>query len=481
MIESQKNSALLNAALREKCKRSLYVTLKTFWDVIIPDDPVYNWHMEYVCDKLQEYGEQVIRREKSHNDLVINIPPGTSKSTIASVVFPVWLWMRDPSIRVITASYSATLSLDLAVKSRRIIKSDLFKELFPDIRLTDDQDTKSYFENTHGGSRSSASVGSSITGKHAHIIIIDDPVDPSQASSNKERETANKWLKETLSTRKVDKKVTPMIYIMQRLHASDPTGDKLKREPDTEHICLPASDNYEVKPETLKSRYINGLLDPVRMDRETLEKEQKSLGQYGYAGQFGQSPSPPEGGIIKKNWFGRFRMNELPDKMTWSFSADTAYTENEDNDPSGVLCYSYYKGNYYIKDRGNVRKEFPDLCRFMIDFVQRNGGDRRSVVSIEPKASGKSLKQTLKEATSLNVIESPSPTKDKVARARDISPIIEAGRVYLLDGAPWVDQFLDLVGTFPNAEHDEDVDCLVIMINRESYGKKIETYATASY
>jgi hypothetical protein len=116
-----------NKAKAELCKRNFFFFVQEFWSEIIPDDPVYNWHIEYLCDELQKIVERVARREDKLYDLVINIPPGTSKSTIATVMLPAWAWTIDSRIRNLTASYSASLSTDHAVKSRDIIKSDKYK------------------------------------------------------------------------------------------------------------------------------------------------------------------------------------------------------------------------------------------------------------------------------------------------------------------------------------------------------------------
>ena len=92
-------------------------------------------------------------------------------------------------------------------------------------------------------------------------------------------------------------------------------------------------------------------------------------------------------------------------------------------------------------------------------------------ISEKPKASGKSLAQTLKRITELNVKEGVPPAKDKVARAKDSSPTVEAGRVNLIRG-PWNKEFIDQVCTFPNAAHDEYVDCLTMMIGKDKAKKK---------
>src|SRR5690606_8490821 len=114
----------INSAI---CRVDFFEFVKEFWHEVIPENPVWNWHIPYLCGELQKYGERVKARLPKDDDLIINIPPGTSKSTIATVMFPAWVWTIDPTLRVLTASYSSSLSTDHSVKSRDIIKSDKYK------------------------------------------------------------------------------------------------------------------------------------------------------------------------------------------------------------------------------------------------------------------------------------------------------------------------------------------------------------------
>jgi len=467
---------LRNKLSAERCKRSFYHFLQSFWAVIIDDDPIYNWHMEYLCDELQQIAEQVEQGLPKLHDVIINIPPGTSKSTICTVMFPVWCWVRKPSLKFITGSYSSDLSTDHAVKSRQIVRSDMFRELFPEVHIKADVDGKTHYETTANGSRSSTSVGGTITGKHGHIIIIDDPLNPKQAASDKERDTANRWFDTTLSSRKVDKAVTPTILIMQRLHEQDCTGHLLGKGKAMHHINLPAEVNDKVKPKALRANYQGGLLDPVRMGRAVLQEAKTDLGSYGYAGQYDQSPSPGAGGLLKCEWFRMYRPEDLPDGVVWNFVIDPAYTKDDTNDPSALLAYCYHDNSFYIRAVESVHLEFPDLIKHIPEFVDKHGYTSRSKVFVEPKASGKSIVQTLKRGTSINIKESKPPTKDKIARVKDIAPVVECGRVHVLPG---MDSFLDQCAMFPNAAHDDEVDDLVIMINEHTAKPKSKLLLSA--
>jgi predicted phage terminase large subunit-like protein len=461
-----------NRALAELCRRSFFRFVQEFWDVIIPETPVWNWHIKYLCDELQYLNTFVMKREPKPYDLIINIPPGSTKSTIATQMYNAWVWTVDPTQRFIASSYAHSLSLSHAIKTRDIVNSDKYKDLFPEIVLKEDQRGKSDFRNDRGGQRFTTSTGGTVTGMHAHQIIVDDPINPQQSASDAERESANTFVTSTLSSRKIDKAVTPTIIIMQRLHEADPTGVMLsKKNKKIKHINLPAEDKGNVLPAELAANYIDGLLDPIRLNREVLDEALIDLGSYGYAGQYGQNPAPQEGGLIKKHWFEIIDWKPEFNNLAWNFTADTAYTEDESNDPSGYLAYAKYNNDFIIRFAQTEYLEFPDLCKALPTFAQQNGYSQRSVIEVEPKASGKSLVQTLKRETSLNIKEGKPPANDKVARVNDTSPTMEAGRVKLVRGV-WNKEFLDQISTFPNAEHDEYVDCLTMMIGDTRPKKK---------
>jgi len=467
-----------NEALAELCRRSFYRFVQEFWSVIIPEDPVWNWHIKYLCDELQHLNTFVMARQPKPYDLIINIPPGSTKSTIATQMYNAWVWTVDPSQRIVGSSYAHTLSLSHAVKTRDIVTSDKYQTLFPTVVLKADQSAKSDFLNTSGGQRFTTSTGGTITGMHSHQIIIDDPLNPKQAASDAERLTANDFCTKTLSTRKIDKKISVTILIMQRLHEEDPTGVMLsKKGKKIKHICLPAEDKGNVLPPELSANYTDTglgkykLLDPVRLDDEVLAESKIDLGSFGYAGQFDQKPAPEEGGIMKRDWFPIVPWQQEYSNLVWNFVADTAYTKDETNDPSGYIAYAEYENDFIIRMAETEHLEFPELCKALPTFAHANGYTRRSLVEIEPKASGKSLVQTLKKETKLNVKEGVPPAKDKTARAKDSSPTCEAQRVKLIRGT-WNKAFLDQVTIFPNATHDEYMDCLTMMVGGKKPKKK---------
>jgi predicted phage terminase large subunit-like protein len=454
---------------------SFYEFFKAAWIVVEPAVPLStNWHHKYICDTLQEECERIIRQEPKTKDIIINVPFRSTKSLIV-VMFPVWAWIKSPKLRFITSSYSATLSIELATKSRDIIFSDWFKKRWEDVfHIKKDQNLKERYENNHIGMRRATSVGGTVTGQGGDFLIVDDPLSPQMANSATERDNANEWYRTTFYSRLNQADIGVRIIIMQRVHEDDLSGFLLDRETrlNYKHICIPATNtDGNIKPKSLEKFYNKdtGLFWEDRFSQKVLDDYKNALGTYGYAGQLQQTPTPLDSGMIHRDWFriDRFRKDEA----IVNFIIDPAYTANQKNDPSALLAYTYTENKWQIVDCVNVRKEFPELVKFIPEWVQKNGYTNKSRIYVEPKASGKSIVQTLVRETGLNVKEDKPPTKDKVARVSDISASLESGRVSLLNGK-WNEEFLDQLTKFPAAKHDDMVDCLVMAVNKEIWGSR---------
>ena len=450
-------------------------TLDAFKTIHNGQELTPNWHIKYLCDRLQKEAYRVVSGEPRKKHLLINVPPRTLKSELVNVFFSVYCWILKDSIQFISSSYSSSLSITLSTQARRLIESDWFINHFPGVQLSKDENTKSRYTNTNSGLRYCTSTGGTVTGMGADIIVIDDPQNPQLARSEVERENANRFFNETLRSRLNNPDKGVFIVIMQRLHENDLTGMLLEKEPyNWEHICLPAEVSEYVKPLSLKENYVDGLLFPERLSHTTLNSFKIGLGSYGYSGQYSQIPSPSEGGIFKGEWFNIIKNlpeNINPDLLKWDFYLDTAYTNKQDNDATALLCAAFHNNELYIKEVKAVRLEFPELIKEILTFTSLNGYNNRSRIYVEPKASGKSIVQMLKRSTGLNIMEDKPPTQDKISRANSISAFVESGRVNLLDGR-YIDDFLNELKAFPNALHDDMVDVLIMAIDRNTNRRK---------
>ena len=485
MIKTLQNNQTLRSLLAnphslkaELCRRSFFFFVQEFWSTIISEEPVWNWHIEYLCEELQLIFVNVVNRRTKQYDLIINISPGSTKSTVATVMFPVWCWIaRNPDqptkevdgkeidflgddLRFMTGSYSSDLSMDHAELSRDIVYSDKWQLYFPELTIRADKSQKSNYKNNRQGTRFSTSVGSTATGVHAHIIIVDDPVDPRKALSDADRATANRWMDQTLSTRKVDKRITVTILIMQRLNKNDPTGNMIeKTEPSKlRHICLPASTEYDVFPEELKERYIDGLMDPVRLGKEVLEENRLKLGPYGYAGQFGQSPKPREGAMFQEEWFEV--VDQAPEGGTkwvrgWDLAATTEQ-EAKSGEPAytaGVRIKQGPDGIYYIGHATHFRKTPEGVRKAIRNVASQDPYGTTIDIPQDPGQAGKAQVKSFVTYMPEYEVRYSTESGDKVLRAEPFSAQCEAGNVKIVKG-PWVRMYLDEITYFPNGFKD---------------------------
>lgn len=449
-------------ALGELCRRRFYRFVLEMWETIEAVEFIPNWHIEEICNQLQEVYE-IWETGESQPDVLVNVPPGSSKSTVITQLYPAWLWVRNPSIRVISTSYSSALATAHAVKTRDCLKSDKFTLMYGSlITFKSDTDGKTHYKNNKKGERYVTSTGGSVTGMHGDFILNDDPLNPLEAASESSIKTAQAFITQTLSTRKTNKERSVTIMVMQRLHENDPAGIWLKDGRKLRHICLPGELSEDVSPSELRGKYIDGLLDPIRLGRLALAKLQKDLGSYGYANQIMQKPAPEDGGIWKRGWFIPISDKVFPDienLKDYGTDWDTAYTDKQVNDAIGYCTTGKYNGNIYIDKLGYFRKEFPEMIRSMRLFPQPH--------YIEAKASGKSAKQVLKKG-GIAAIEVPVIGGDKIARTKMATPAVEAGLVYIRESLLNLlyDDHEQGILKFPNGSHDDMNDALVQAIQR---------------
>ena len=218
---------------RELCARSFPQFVRRAWPSIIPDDLQWNWHLDAVGEHLQAVHTGQIRR------LLINVPPGTSKSTLTGVMYPAWLWgpAGNPGHRYIGAAHEQGLAIRDNRMMRELINSEWYQARWP-IALQGDQNEKLYFENTSRGFRQACAVAS-MTGRRGHTVTWDDPLSPEKAHTVTARNTAIRVLSETVPTRLNNPATSAIIVVMQRLHENDPSGHIIANDLGYEHLCIP--------------------------------------------------------------------------------------------------------------------------------------------------------------------------------------------------------------------------------------------------
>lgn len=464
------------STIRSIVLKDLYYFIQYFWSVYSQEKFVPNWHIEKICRELEEVARRVGNKERKKYDLIINVPPGTTKTATISIFFPLWCWANWYWMRFITASYTQPLSLESAEYSRDIVRSDRWRVIFPEIDIKEDKDTKSNFRVVkylwinkgnaprieHGGNRFSTSVTGTVTGFHGHINIVDDPIDPNGATSTTELQKVNHWMTTTLPSRKVDKKVTVNILVMQRLHQDDPTGHLLKNQKaKIRHICLPGEvRNYadKVSPPEWIEFYKDGLLDPVRLDNEALA-DFLINGQYTYGSQIGQDPIPLGGGMFKTDNIAKIThppdRSEIVAMVRYWDKAGTkggtgAFT-------AGVKIARLKDKSFVILDVKRGRWSSEERERIIKACAQADGVYCKIGVEQEPGSGGKeSAEATLKNIAGFTGFKD-RPTGDKTYRADPYSVQVNLGNVTMLT-ADWNEEYIEELKNFPNSTFKDQTD-----------------------
>ncbi len=414
-------------------------------------------HFVLIANKLMDVINGKIKR------LIINIPPRYGKTELAVKNFIAYGLAINPQSKFIHISYSDDLALDNSSQAKEYVESDAFQKFWQMKLKKDAQGKKKWFNEDGGGVYATAS-GGAITGFGAGVadsnefsgaIIIDDPLKPDDAISEVKRKSVNERYNSTIRSR-VNDSNTPIIVIMQRLHEEDLSGFLLSggSGEDWEHLCLPVLDEN------------NNPLYPEKHTFEELEQIRQA-NRYNFAGQYMQQPAPEEGGEWRKEWFNIIDKKEVPiNALKWELLIDGAYTKNTANDPTGFQIGAKWNNDYVIYSSIDKYLEMPELLKFIPNHI--NASDVKvSLILVEPKASGKSLQQMVKATTGLNIseIKTDFVNNSKIENARTCSSFIEGGRVFLIKGS-WNESFLNQVGTFPNAKHDEHIDLTCYGIER---------------
>ena len=409
---------------------------------------LHNWHVDLIA----EYLEACTRREVTR--LIINMPPRALKSVSVTVAWPAWLLGRNPSERVIAASYAEMLALKHSVDCRLVMQSEWYRRVFPGVVLTGDQNEKRKFVTTARGQRFATSVGGTATGDGGNFLIIDDPLNPAQALSDVERAKANTWFDQTFSNRLDDKERGVIVLVMQRLHADDLTGHLLAKGGWT-HLSLPAVAETRTVLDfgrVRKTREPGDLLHPERESPAAIERIKRDMGSYAFAGQYQQRPAPAEGGMVKMHWFGRYERQQEYTRIVQSW--DTAIKAGQLHDPSVCTTWGEHPVGYDLLQVKVQRLEYPDLKR---ELYKQADAFQPHAILVEDKGSGQQLIQDVRRESPLPVV-AVMPVADKITRLAGVAAMIEAGKVFLPTNAPWLTDYESELLTFPNAAHDDQVD-----------------------
>jgi predicted phage terminase large subunit-like protein len=500
----------------ELARRSLTRFFKDAWHVMDPAKFEDTWHLDALCEFLQYVSSDQIRR------LIVSMPPRMTKSLSCSVAWPVWEWIDRPETQFLTSSYDLNLSTRDALKSRRLIESNWFRDRWGgNFKIRKDENQKSRYSNTSGGHRIAITSSGRTTGEGGDIILLDDSHNASEVYSDVKRQSVIDWYDNTMRSRLNNQNTGGIVHVGQRTHETDVIGHVLKKEGRCTvedngkwvHLVMPnefrpatrcvlslpkeikkgiKDPDYEPKvafedPRTEKDE----LLCPGRLGRAATEALKPPVGMTlrDYNSQYQQDPAADDGLILKRSWWIPWEYPEyhpdshkrrpMPHCEIILQIYDTAFEEQEENDYSarttwGVFVYTPEKMHpatgkiergkdkrcAILLDAWRDKIPFPDLRR---DAIESYDDWNPDWVLIEKKASGHSLIQELRKS-GVPVKAVDPKGKDKVLRAHLSSAPLEQGCVFWVPGHNDAVDVIEECAKFPVAEYDDYTDTVVMLL-----------------
>lgn len=483
LLKPEAHAAIERELIR---RRGFYEFVLRAWPVVNPGiEFVDGWHIRLICAHLEAVSLGKCTR------LVINVPPGASKSTVTSVMWPAWDWTLRPQRKWMAVSCEERLTGRDALACRRLVQSEWYQQRWGDAVQVDEsghaQMTQEIWNLTRGGRRYSTTVGGGAIGWHADIQLIDDPIKPKDMAGDPEiarnaLERCWAWWTGTMASRRTGARFARVI-IMQRLHELDLVGrilelDATAEEREWTHLMLPMRfepDRACITPFGHDPRREEGeLLCEGRWNLRTVKELEREFGSQVAAAQLQQRPAPAGGNVFQRKWFDvrwmrpdnpkwailsaqdRERYVPLPRFFSGEISVDCAFKDVAGADNTALLAGSTAAGKHYLLDCIADRLDLNSIERCIAALLARHPYCRAKL--IEDKANGPAVEQRLRK--NLSGIIMVTPEGGKVARANSVSPLCEAGDVILPDDseAPWVADFLEELVTFPFARRDDRVD-----------------------
>ena len=424
-------------------------------------------HIKLLAHKLEEVERGNIKR------LAIFMPPRHGKSQLTSQFFPAWYLGRNPSKFVIATTYAQDLADDFGRSVRNQIQDEDYNRIFNDCTLSKDSSSVRRFHTTGSGVYYAVGAGGAITGRGAHLLLIDDPIKGREdADSDAMRSNLIDWYRSTAYSRLMPG--GSIILIQTRWHEDDLAGWILR---ETSHepwevIELPAV--LDEKASKILKRPKGQALWPEAYDKKRLEEIKKTAGSREWNSLYMQRPSAEEGNILKRYWWKEWTEDNPPECNYILQSWDTAYTVKSTSDYSAVTTWGIFEHNgiqnAILLSARRERWEFPELKSEAIKLYNEFKPD---VVLIEAKASGWSLIQELQRA-GIPITPFNPKRADKKTRAHSVTPLFESGRVWYPSSKWWAEDVINQCAQFPSSNYDDLVDSTTQALIRLRQGLFVE-------
>ncbi len=461
-----KLSSVFSALETANCKASFLYFHKKAWEFFETSKYIHSKVTEVLCEHLQALYEGKLE----HPQLIINIPPRMSKSSICCVTFQSWIWLFDPTFNFLNVANDVDLCSRDSMRMRQLLDSEWYKSINPNFDIPRGQDAKLFYKNKAGGIRQAITFRGKSTGKGCDGLIMDDPNDAGKDAHNKtSRDSINRIYDEALSNRINNPKRYFKLLIQQRVEETDLTGyllDKMRHNGEQwEHLCLRMEYDANRPSQTSiwkDERKDGELLWAERFDYAYIETR-KGVGAWYYAGQYQQDPYPLEGTLFFKSYFEKIQ--ELP--CNWEEFTNTIQMWDMALGDTGdyVACsiVGVWREQFWLLDIFKEKINFVKSIEAIKQMTAKHPITKYNI-GIENKANGTAIIDTIANELPSFCVKKVGAVDNKWQRANSIVTIMSTGNFYINEaiGSDKINMFIeDMIRFKEDGTNDDLVDATV--------------------